>query len=564
MCEVFHNAQDGYLIWFDFVIQCLAMKLFLSLCFLLVCNTSTATEYFIAPAGDDSGIGSITQPWQSLAHGLDQLQVGDTLTIRAGVYRLIEEANFNTLTTANITIQGYPGEVVELLGSYGTANDTWEVYDTNIWRIPADTLNSDPTGMFNGHQRINHQSDLEGGRDHDHVSQLTTPNHWTKADANGSQCFADNSGCYIYLYPADGELPNTQVYELSQRGLPRAVADHITLKNLHIYYTQSSPIFFEGADFVTLENNVFGHISNGNDNAYAVRIWDSQGSVVRNNKIFDSVYWGGTSNSKGVSFMVTKIGEPNIVEYNEIYAIPGRSAVGTKGGTSNLIVRYNYIHDVYNAFEPGGFRCVWSSTNNDGCQPTDIEYRPAGDWKIYGNIITNTEVGLRLPAYDEDNHNNLLYNNVFYNVVSAIEIGWEGSFGSVIANNIFINNEVGIYLQSGGTTTTVDDYLDQFESHHNLYFNNSHADIHLRPNWGGNFYSGTAYDLVTFQTEFATREWQSISADPQFTNHFYLLDSSPAANNGDASLWDTPTVHIGAHPFTTLSDLIYANSFENQ
>jgi len=540
------------------------MKVLSVFTFLFLSCCVSAAEYFVATNGDDNNSGTVSNPWKSLAYGFEQLEAGDTLTIRGGVYRLIEESNFSTFTTPNITIQGYTGEVVELLGSYGTADDTWEVYNANIWRIPADQLSSDPTGMFNGHQRVHHQSDLDGGRDHDHVSNLVTPNHWTKADANGTQCFTDNSGCFIYLYPADGELPNTQVYELSQRGLPRSAADHMTLRNLHIYYTQSSPIFFEEADYVTLENNVFGHTSNGNDNAYAVRIWDSQGSVVRHNKIFDSVYWGGTSNSKGVSFMVTKLGDPNIVEYNEIYDIPGRSAVGTKGGTSNLIVRYNYIHDVYNAFEPGGFRCVWSATNTDGCQVTDVEYRPAGNWQIYGNIVTNTEVGLRLPAYDEDNHNNKLYNNVFYNVVAAVEMGWQGSYGTVIANNIFADSEVGIYLESGGTTTTVDDYLDQFESHHNLYFNNSHADIHLRPNWGGNFYSGTPYDLNTFQTEFNQRELQSISADPQFTNtiDFYLLNSSPAVNSGDGSYWGEAAVHMGAHPFTTVGDLIFADSFE--
>ena len=97
--------------------------------------------------------------------------------------------------------------------------------------------------------------------------------------------------------------------------------------------------------------------------------------------------------------MVTTFGEPNIVEYNEIYDILGYSAVGSKRGVSNLIVRYNYIHDVYAAFRSSDFRCVWSSTNTDGCQDTDVEYRPGGNWKIYGNIVINTTVGMSLPGY---------------------------------------------------------------------------------------------------------------------------------------------------------------------
>jgi len=537
------------------------MKIITVLCFLLMSASALADEYFISPQGDDANPGTMSQPWRTISQGLNSVSDGDTLTLRGGIYRLIEEANRPSfINTPNLTLQGYAGETVELLGSYSTASDTWQVYNANVWRIPADQLTRDPKGMFNGDKRIDHQTNFDSGRDHDHVSNLVEPNHWTKADINGTQCFADNSGCYIYLYPPIGELPNNEVYELSQHGLPRTVSDYFTLRNVHIYYTQSSPMFFEGADYVTLEDNVFGHISNGNDNSYAVRIWNSEGSVVRRNKVFDSVYWGGTSNSKGITFMISKLGEPNVVEYNEIYDIPGRAAVGTKGGVSNLIVRYNYIHDVYNAFEPGHFRCAQGS----GCQPGDPQYRPGGDWFIYGNIVSHTEVGLRLAAYEEDGDNNWLYNNVFYQVKAAVEIGWDGVFGTVIANNIFINNEVGIYLKSGGTNTTVPDYLDQFESHHNLYFNNSHADIHLRPNWGGNFYSGTPYDLATFKTQFSQTELQSISVDPQFINttDFYLSENSPAIDAGDGAFWNVPSVHMGAHPFTALSDLIFANGFE--
>ncbi len=527
--------------------------------------TSHAAEYYIAPSGDDNHTGTIDSPWQSLSHGFEQVTEGDTLTLRGGVYRLINEPSLNTINTPYLTLQGHPGETVEILGSYSTAADTWQAFDANIWRIPADAMNRDPTGMFNGHHRIIHQTDLDGGRDHDHVSNLVQPNHWTKADVNGNQCFQDNKGCYIYLYPSIGETPNNEVYELAQRSLGRVASGghHMTVKNLHIYYTQSNPVFFEGADYITLENNTFAHVSNGNDNSYAVRIWDSKGSIVRNNKVYDSEYWGGISNSKGISFMVTKPGDPNIVEYNEIYDIPGRSAVGTKGGSSNIIVRYNYIHDVYNAFEPGSFRCVWSSTNTDGCQDTDVEYRPAGEWKIYGNIVANTEVGVRLPSYDEDNHNNLVYNNVFFQVDTVIQLGWDGSYGLQVANNIFLNNEIGLYFESGGTTTTVPDYLDQINPHNNLYFNSTFADIHLRPNWGGNHFSGTPFTLATFQNQFNS-ENQSFSADPEFINliDFQLSETSPAVNSGDGVFWDVSTVNMGIYPFNTLPDLIFENSFE--
>lgn len=523
----------------------------------------SAVEYFVAPEGSDANPGTKAQPFETLTHAIAQLVEGDTLSLRAGEYRLVEEDGPGFIGLPGITIQGFAGERAILLGSASTDGRTWEAYNADVWRIPADFLASDPKGMFNGSSRIAHSTDFSNGRDHSDASELTEPDLWTKADADGEQCGNDNNGCYIYLYPPGGENPGEETYELAQRGLARIGADHVTLRNLEFYYTQSSPVFFEGADYAVIEDSIFGHNSNGNDNSYGLRIWDSQGTVVRNNRVFDSVYWGGVSNSKGITFMVSKIGDPNIVEHNEIHDIPGFAAVGTKGGVSGLIVRHNYIHDVYAAIEPGDERCVWSS-DNPTCEPTDDEYRPGGEWEIYGNIIVGAEVGLRLPGFTSDGHGNRAFNNVFHQCRTGIEIGWDGSYGNVFANNVFSANEAGFYLRSGGTDTVVADYLDQFASDHNLFFDNSLADIHLRPNWGGGYSSGTPYFLPAIRDQFE-RELDSIAADPRFVGapaDFHLETESPAQAAGDASFWPAaPAVDIGAYPF---GSLLFFDDFEQR
>jgi hypothetical protein len=470
-----------------------------------------AVEYFVAPGGDDADPGTESQPFATLTHAIDQLADGDILTLRGGEYRLVDEDGPGFIDVPGITIQGHPGEAAVLLGSASTEGVTWEAYNANVWRISAGFLSRDPKGLFNGSRRIAHSTDFSNGRDHSDVSELTEPGLWTKADVNGEQCGDDNAGCYIYLYPPAGETPDEEIYELAQRGLARIVADHVTLRNLEFYYTQSSPVFFEGADYAVIEHSIFGHNSNGNDNSYGLRIWDSQGTIVRHNRVFDSVYWGGVSNSKGITFMVSKLGDPNIVEYNEIHDIPGFAAVGTKGGVSGLIVRHNYIHDVYAAIEPGDERCVWAS-DNPTCESSDEEYRPGGRWEIYGNVIVNAEIGVRLPGFTSDGHDNRVYNNVFHQGRTGIDLGWDGSYGNVFANNVFSANQAGIYLSSGGTDTAVPDYLDQFVSDNNLFFGNSLADIHLRPNWGGNYSSGTPYSLADFRNAFG-REMDSIAGD---------------------------------------------------
>jgi hypothetical protein len=224
-------------------------------------------------------------------------------------------------------------------------------------------------------------------------------------------------------------------------------------------------------------------------------------------------------------------------------------------------VRHNYIHDVYAAIEPGDERCVWAS-DNPSCESTDEEYRPGGQWEIYGNVIVNAEIGVRLPGFTSDGHGNRVYNNVFHQGRTGIDLGWDGAYGNVFANNIFSANEAGIYLSSGGTDTTVPDYLDQFVSDNNLFFGNSLADIHLRPNWGGNYSSGTPYSLAEFRDAFG-REVDSIAGDPSFVNapsDFHLNNDSPARGQGDRSFWPgAPAVDIGAYPF---GSLLFFDAFE--
>ncbi len=517
-------------------------------------SSAFSVQYYVdnkhQGANDSNSCTSTSSPCLTIGHTMALLQPGDILNVREGIYRLVEQnvtSSFHAQTTASsfFTMQSYNGEKVQIYGSLSTANKTWQQYNSNVWRISAEFLETDPKGMFLGHRRIEHQSDLSGSpRKHDHVVKLITENTWTKADINGIQCLSENTGCYIYYYPPAGESPNSNIYELSQKSLSRISSDYTQVKGLEFYYTQPQPIFFEYADNLLLENNVFAHVSNGDDYSYGIRIWDSGGSLVKNNIVYDSKYWGGTSNSKGITFMVSDLDNPNIVEYNEIYDIPGRSAIGTKGGSSGLIVRYNYIHDVYNAFEPGGARCVWSHTNTDGCQSTDIEYRPAGDWQIYGNVVVNATYGLLIGSYQEGNRNNILRNNVFDNVDRPFNLGWNTeSNGHQIYNNIFMNSETGIYLDNGsyGEDRFVSDFLDKYSSDNNIFFNNSEANIFSKTDWQGGTYYGTPYALAEFQSSF-NRELNSQLTDPMLNSVFKPRKDSPVCRAGRAG------EDIGAFP----------------
>lgn len=118
--------------------------------------TAGAADYFLAPDGNDADPGTKGQPFATLTHAIDQLVEGDTLTLRAGEYRLVDEDGPGFIGVPAITIQGFAGEQAVLLGSASTEGMTWEAYNSDVWRIPADFLASDPKGMFNGSSRMAH------------------------------------------------------------------------------------------------------------------------------------------------------------------------------------------------------------------------------------------------------------------------------------------------------------------------------------------------------------------------------------------------------------------------
>ena len=525
-------------------------------------TSAYAADYFVQPDGDDAQDGSLNSPFRTIAHALDIADTGDTVNIRAGTYRLMDEqpgASHIMATgateTSFLTIQAYEGEDVTILGSLSTEEQSWEAYDGGLYRMPADFLPHDPTGMFAGDVRIAHvMKTVSGTRSHADVVDLSAPGQWTKADASGVGCPSENSGCYIYLMPIGGEDPNTQTFELSQRKLFYTTGDvsYMTVRGLRVLYTQNSAFSFEGGRGQVIEDNVLGHNSNGNDNAYSVFVSYGGGVVIRNNEIFDSEYWGGTPNSRGITLMDMDPSDPALIEGNYVHDIIGMG-VTTKGGVSNVIVRGNLIRNVGKGVETPGPRCHWTKPD---CVAGDPEYYPAGAWQISENAFVGCGHGVHMLPHTEADPDpawgDTIYNNVFFaNVTAGINISLANA-GTVIANNIFASNPRAVYLNHGnsGTEAVVEDFLPMFAAHHNLFFDND-ADYFLRPDWTGADGSGTGFSLDDTTSSHDVEDG-SLSGDPQFVDaagdDFHLQTGSPAEGAGDGSFYSVSAVDMGMYP----------------
>jgi MYXO-CTERM domain-containing protein len=526
---------------------------------LLFAAPAAAAEFFVAPSGSDSNPGSQAAPFASFQKGLEAVQNGDTLTIRAGTYRLTDNPGSTKLyrpdatPSSHVTIRAYPGEKVTFLGSRSTEGKTWEARSGGLYRLDASFLPNDPTGLFTGDTRIEHvMKTVSGTRSHADIVDLKNPGEWTKADDSGAGCSKDNAGCYIYMLPPAGMDPNQKVFELSQQHFIYALGtSYLEIRGLEILYTQNTAISIEGGQGQLIENNVLGHNSNGNDNSYSIFVSYGAGVTIRNNRAFDSKYWGGFSNSKGITLMDMDPTDPSLVEGNEVYDIVGQG-ITTKDGVANVVVRGNYVHDVGVCVQPASRRCHWKKPN---CATSDPENYPGGGWTIKENALVRCGVGVGFASGDQ-NENNRIFNNVFFDCDSGVDVTLAHP-GTLIANNIFTGNTRGVFLDHGasGSKATFADFLPVFTAHDNDFSGNDN-DYLLRPDWTGPGGSGTGYTVVDVQSSNAIEDG-SISGDPLFVDaakaDFHLQDGSPAKGAGDGSLYKVAAVDMGRYPLGDMS-----------
>jgi hypothetical protein len=96
----------------------IVMLLMCALFFLIESVYVEAATYYVAMTGNDSGPGTISQPFRTVARGVNSLSAGDTLYIRSGTWT--EQINVSSKSGSPgnyITIAAYPGDVVRFATS---------------------------------------------------------------------------------------------------------------------------------------------------------------------------------------------------------------------------------------------------------------------------------------------------------------------------------------------------------------------------------------------------------------------------------------------------------------
>lgn len=93
-----------------------------------------AAEYAVSPHGDDTAAGTRAAPWRTLGRACESSVPGDTVVLRAGVYRETLRPTRSGESGRPIRFLAEPGEKVVLSGAEPLAG-AWQPHKGNIFAL---------------------------------------------------------------------------------------------------------------------------------------------------------------------------------------------------------------------------------------------------------------------------------------------------------------------------------------------------------------------------------------------------------------------------------------------
>jgi hypothetical protein len=97
----------------------------------------TGPAYYVATNGSDSNSGTdADHPFLTIGKAASVVKAGDTVVIRAGVYREAVTLTSSGSMGSPITFQNYPGEIVTVSGADTIPTSSWTVHSGSIHQAP--------------------------------------------------------------------------------------------------------------------------------------------------------------------------------------------------------------------------------------------------------------------------------------------------------------------------------------------------------------------------------------------------------------------------------------------
>ena len=445
------------------------------------------TNYYVATNGDDANIGSEASPWLTIQYGVNQLNPGDILNIKAGTYFEKIDIDVSGTSTQKITIKNFQGDEVIISGAQSTNNSSIIWTDNAYLRIE---------GLHITDSQKNYSAGITLQGTAHHIEVIN--NKVSKINFSSDPNAAVNS--------------NTNAVPVSALG-DASTGTNGALDSVHHISFIGNEIF----------NNRTGYSENltmgGNVSHFLM-----ENNIVHDNTNIAIDATGNYGESPVAAFDHVRYGTiKNNTLYNNISPYSPAAGIYIDGG-KNIVVENNLS---YNNGYGGEIGC-----EEDG-ETNNIIFR--------NNVFHhNTSAGMHFGGYDVNTTgkviNSQVYNNTFYQ--NDTDGHQNGSFiltkseNCKIFNNIFYINAQNVFLYAYRTQTNL--YFD-----YNLVYSANGDQTTIETTVDGDNNGGTSYTgLAAFYTATGYGA-HSLYGAPLFTNtnsnDFHIAANSPATNAGDPS-----------------------------
>jgi len=249
------------------MIFCLAsLEIFLSY------SPTKAATYYVSTTGNDANSGTKTSPWKTLQKATSTVDAGDTIYVRAGIYRETVSISKSGTVDSPITVSSYPneqaiiegnntlpgsryGKLVNINGSY-TIFKNFEVRNSNGRGIQVSGSYNFVTG-----NNIHHIWDcgicIKG-------SNITVENNrvWRSVESNYNRDNGTWSGAIAWgasRYPnvaPNAVIRRNLVYQNSGEGILCMYTDYGMVDGNIVYDNWAMNIYVDQCSNMTIQNNL--------------------------------------------------------------------------------------------------------------------------------------------------------------------------------------------------------------------------------------------------------------------------------------------------------------------
>ncbi|MCO6047455.1 carbohydrate-binding protein [Aeoliella sp. ICT_H6.2] len=431
------------------------------------------TFYVDDDGGDDlQSVGSIGQPFATISRAIAFAQPGDTVSIRAGVYREQVELLRSGTEDAPIVFEAHQGE--EVLITTTEPLTGWTQHSGNIYKATFDSSVRGRNGMtlFVDGVLMNEAHWSDQGSNVDELNK----DEWAKTDGDSLTTIRDNSlvglpddywdGAFVHAQTANWSLESKRIIDFD------GATGTITVASSFSYNPDSGTRFL-----------IYDHLN----------ALDAPGEWYFDDDANTLYFWalgGGDPDGYDVEVKIRdEAFDLNGHHYIEIKGIDFRGGDLDMDGSSNILLQGAHIMAPDRGFGPegsGGARALIVTGNNNIIRDNEFEHvwTPTADVRGANNQIVNNyfhHIGYNNSNYaaarlDVASSGTLFSHNTI-TLVGRSAIGGAGGLRSVIEYNDI--SEVGRISDDVGALYFGNNSLGNMVVHHNVIHDNSNPEA-----WG--------------------------------------------------------------------------------